>query len=715
MEIKNIMSKDYISIQRNSTIADVIKLFTERHQDIACVLEDSELIGIVTKYSLYRLLLLTNNIDSSVEDAIIDHPVTLFEDDNIYHSREKLIHEEVAHAVILDIQHRVVGIISKSNIFQGQVYETQYVSKQLSNLMNNLESIIISVDLQLEIVTLNNSACKLIDKSGINPNGKHIGDVFPELTEFVIDTIKTDQLIDYQDVELHKKQYISSFIPIHAWGQINGIMIVLENVSKYEKIAKELESTKRIEQTLDSALEVAYDGIVITDPNGVIVKVNQGFLDLLHLSSSDKVVHHPLKSVVPEISIEKSLLGEKQINGEYIKINGQKTVVTQTTIYRNNKNIGIIIKILFRQLELWKDLFSHMDHLENELSFYRNKLKEVTEQEKYFETIISASPLISNLKQNAYTAARGFSNILITGESGTGKELFAHGIHQASGRIGKFIKINCAAIPADLLESELFGYDDGAFTGAKKGGKPGKFELADKGTLFLDEIGEMPVSLQVKLLRVLQDRKFERVGGITTLFSDVRIVTATNRDLLAMVKKGDFRADLYYRINVIHLHIPPLRKRIEDITYLCDFFIQKFKDRIDKNMRGISPEALIVLKKYDWPGNIRELENVLERAFHFCKTEWITSLDIHLDVTSVAHTTPSDLLNDQHSESTIEMEMGMDNAKDILESTEKGVIVQALHKSKGNRTKAAKLLNISRSTLYYKLKKFDIKEQNKFS
>lgn len=717
MEVKKIVSKQFISVNRTNTIADVMKQFIKFHHDIACVIEKDKLIGIVTKYSLYRLLLKTNNIYEKIENAIIANPVTLHENDSVYQSKDKLIKMNIAHAIVLNDDEEVVGILSNANISQGLIKELKHIMKQLNNLMNNLQSIIISVDLNLNITTLNHSAKKLLHEHGFSSTYEHIGYLFPELTNHIIEVIESQQINDYQSIELFGKKYICSFIPIQAWNIVTGVMVVLDDVSKYERIAQELESTKQIEQMLDSALEVAYDGVVITDPDGNIVKVNNGFYELIQLPVDENIIGKPLKSIVKEIPLERTIEQHEDIKGAYIEINGYKTVVTQASIYRNQKRIGIIVKVLFQQLELWKELFDHMNQLESEISYYRKKLQEISEKESHFNHIVSTSKVMGNLKQDALIAAKGFSNVLITGESGTGKDLFAQGIHRASGRKGNFIKINCAAIPGDLLESELFGYEDGAFTGAKKGGKPGKFELAHNGTLFLDEIGDMPISLQVKLLRVLQDQKFERVGGVETKYVDVRIITATNRDLLSMIREGKFREDLYYRINVIHLHLPPLRERKEDISFLTTYFINSFNQKMNKNIRGIEPKALNKLVEYEWPGNIRELQNILERAFHYCNSKWIRESDIVIQPSIQTKTMKEEefiinkiqpLFDHNYSSSPI-------HSKQVLQSTEKDLIIRALQSTNGNRTDAAKLLNISRSTLYYKIKKYDIKEVNNFS
>src|SRR3954469_1992294 len=256
--------------------------------------------------------------------------------------------------------------------------------------------------------------------------------------------------------------------------------------------------------------------------------------------------------------------------------------------------------------------------------------------------LVGQSPAIRQIYAVVEKVANTPSTVLITGELGTGKELIARALHENSSRqAGPFIKINCAAIPKTLMESELFGYEKGAFTGAV-GAKPGRFELAHGGTLFLDEIGEIPVEMQVKLLRVLQESEFERVGGIRTIKVDVRLVTATNRDLLQDISSGSFREDLYYRLNVVPIHIPPLRERREDIPLLADHFIAKFNDRLKKQITSIAPDAVERLVPYHWPGNIRELENLMERTVLFCEGPEIRVANLPVEITGLAPPPPPD-------------------------------------------------------------------------
>ncbi len=303
------------------------------------------------------------------------------------------------------------------------------------------------------------------------------------------------------------------------------------------------------------------------------------------------------------------------------------------------------------------------------------------------------------------------STVLLSGESGTGKELVARALHAHSGRKdGPFIAINCAAIPKTLIESELFGYDRGAFTGAVTA-KPGRFELADKGTLFLDEIGEVPVDMQVKLLRVLQESSFERVGGIKTLKVDVRLVAATNRDLGKEVQAGNFREDLFYRLNVVPLVLPPLRDRREDIPLLVSHFLTRFNERLKKNVTSIAPEALERLVDHAWPGNIRELENVLERSILFADGPILTSVDLPAPqaregTTAVAAPDPQP---DPERAST-----PAESLKDLVrretERVERDLIRQALDETDGNVTQAARRLKISRKSLQTKMKEFGLRD-----
>jgi DNA-binding NtrC family response regulator len=328
--------------------------------------------------------------------------------------------------------------------------------------------------------------------------------------------------------------------------------------------------------------------------------------------------------------------------------------------------------------------------------------------------LVGQSNAIQQVYQIIEKVADTPSTALITGESGTGKELIAKALHENSSRTGgPFIKINCAAIPKTLMESELFGYEKGAFTGAV-GSKPGRFELADKGTLFLDEIGEIPVEMQVKLLRVLQESEFERVGGIKTIKVDVRLITATNRDLARECAAGNFREDLYYRLNVVPIHIPPLRERREDIPLLVDHFVAKFNERLKKNIGGIAPEALDRLVGHNWPGNIRELENVLERTILFCEGPRIEATDLPGEI-NASLSVPLPVATGLPVSGDERPPSRPTSLKEIVrqetERVERELIVRALEETSGNVTQAARKLKISRKSLQNKMKEFGLREK----
>ena len=336
--------------------------------------------------------------------------------------------------------------------------------------------------------------------------------------------------------------------------------------------------------------------------------------------------------------------------------------------------------------------------------------------------LVGDSPEMHAIFQVIAKVADTPSTVLITGESGTGKELVAKALHEHSSRKDEpFIKINCAAIPKTLMESELFGYEKGAFTGASSA-KPGRFELADGGTLFLDEIGEIPVEMQVKLLRAIQESEFERVGGIKTIKVDVRLITATNRDLEKETKDGNFREDLYYRLNVVPLDIPPLRDRDEDIPLLVDHIIAKFNERLKKRVRGISDEAMRMLRGHAWPGNIRELENVLERTILFCSGDTIEVGDLPAELRSaeaaVRGRTPTGELaaaTMAAAAAVAAAEGATGSLKEMVRAetsrVERELIARALDETGGNVTQAAKLLKISRKSLQMKMKEFGLRDR----
>ena len=333
--------------------------------------------------------------------------------------------------------------------------------------------------------------------------------------------------------------------------------------------------------------------------------------------------------------------------------------------------------------------------MESKLDYYRQEWKRVVGARYTFHSIFADHPLIKEAIQLAKKISSSRSTILILGESGTGKELFAHAIHADSPRAdGPFIRVNCAAIPKDLLEAELFGYEEGAFTGARKGGKPGKVELAHRGTLFLDEIGDMPLDMQSKLLRVLQEKEVERVGATRPTQVDIRVIAATHRSLETLIKEGTFREDLYYRLQVFTIQIPPLRVQGSSILAMANYLIQKLNSELCTSVTGISPRVEAILLSHSWPGNVRELQNVLERAVQVADHGKLEPVHLppYLQERKV-------VVNGENVTLDLEAE---------LAKTEKRVLLAALQRAGGNKVKAASLLGMHRASLYRKLEKYGI-------
>jgi len=323
-------------------------------------------------------------------------------------------------------------------------------------------------------------------------------------------------------------------------------------------------------------------------------------------------------------------------------------------------------------------------------------LREALEKRYEYPNIVARSRKMQEVLATVERVAPTNSTVLLGGESGVGKDLIARAVHEKSRRAsGPFIKINSTAIPENLLESELFGYEKGAFTGATTS-KPGKFELADKGTIFLDEIGDVPAATQVKLLRVLQEREFERLGGTKTLKVDVRLVAATNRDLRAALEQGTFREDLYYRLNVVPIDIPPLREHKEDVPDLVKLFLSRFSEDSARQITSVTPEAMQILRDYHWPGNVRELQNIIERASALARGPQLEASDIHLDPVRTKPVNPNTTLPPE----------GM-----TLEQWEDEMIREALKRANGNKSQAARLLGLSRNALRYRLSKIGIADE----
>ncbi|WP_432663171.1 sigma 54-interacting transcriptional regulator [Wukongibacter baidiensis] len=421
------------------------------------------------------------------------------------------------------------------------------------------------------------------------------------------------------------------------------------------------------------------DGISACDSDGIVRYINKSACNMIGAKKED-IINKELEAISSSAILSQVIRnGKTYMDFEYFLDYRNKTFHLMNSaypVYDGNKKIVGAIDI-FRRIKRSMKLAS-------ELAGYEAIYK--------FENFIGSSKVFQESIELAKRFAESDKNILILGESGTGKELFAQAIHNYSKRRnGPFVAINCANFPKDLFDSELFGYDEGAFTGARKGGKVGKFELASGGTLFLDEIGEMPIHLQAKLLRVLEDKSITRIGSNKKIDVNVRIIAATNRNLEDMVKSNNFRRDLYYRLKVLYLKLPPLKERENDVIELSNYFIDRFSKEDYRNIKGIDKEAKKLLLSYDWPGNIRELENIIELSLFMCDGEYINREQLLRAGLQCQDDTFSEKINTPKKLSDINKEL----------------ILKTLEETKGNKRKAAEILGISRNTIYRTLKRYD--------
>lgn len=469
--------------------------------------------------------------------------------------------------------------------------------------------------------------------------------------------------------------------PKGEWHLIEPSLSTLRRMAHHaESLITYTRDRLREKHLMEAVVNSAHDAVIAVDRHSQITLVNEHAKMLLGLSGD--VMGKPITDYIPHSDMLRVLKTGRQELGDVATVLDRSIVINRIPVIVKDQIVGAVSN--FKEI-------SDIQKMEMSL---RKKLHENGLEARYrLDSVIGCSPELVATKEQAAMFAKTNATVLITGESGTGKELFAQGIHLESPRaVGPFLAVNCAALPESLLESELFGYEDGAFTGAKKGGKPGLFELAHGGTLFLDEIGEMPLRIQVLLLRVLQERRVRRVGGERIIPVDVRIVAATNRDLADEIERERFRADLYYRINMLGLEVPPLRERLMDIPLLVESMVLELNEQHEQKVEQIDEEIYRLFQDYHWPGNVRELRNVVERMVLLSKGGRVTRENV-------------DFLFAKRKVSQSSLEV----VKHGKLEPEAVKIVNALQQARHNKTLAAKVLGMDRTTLWRKMKQYDIK------
>ncbi|KDR93859.1 PAS domain S-box-containing protein [Peptoclostridium litorale DSM 5388] len=442
---------------------------------------------------------------------------------------------------------------------------------------------------------------------------------------------------------------------------------------------------EEVSMKLRHIIDSIHEAICVVDADGIVNIWNKN-AERLYKMSSENIVGKSILDFFPDAAIAKVLKNRKEIENEYHSPRKDThIVISALPIYINGEFIGVVSTD--RDITEVRQLSQKLESANTKLSFLEDEVKRFSGS---FGNIIGRSPKLIKKIEIARHVAKSDASIIITGESGTGKEVFARAIHEHSEKNGLFVPVNCSAIPGELFESELFGYDPGAFTGANKKGKMGIFELANGGTVFLDEIGDMPMHMQAKLLRVLQEKEIMRVGGEKKINIDARIISATHKNLKRMVEEGKFREDLFYRLNVVEIDLPSLKDRKEDILLLVEHFLKELCKKNNRNVPEIEKNVLMLLQNYEWKGNIRELKNTVEHLI-VLNREDVVDMDI-----VPRYIVENVKTNEKKDEYPLDLAAA-------VETVEKNAIVRALEMAMGNKAKAAKILNIPRSTLYYKM------------
>lgn len=664
-------------------------IISEGYNRIAVVSEEGHLLGIIE----------TADVLDSLAKGVFDPSASVI---SLIKSTEWLLLEE--DSLLLNLAHVIsrgwptAYVVNKDGQFRGELklHDNLNIILELfkdidffiNQIIQAVHNAIVAIDASGRIIFYNPSAEKTLSFHAEDVLGKPIKDFYPDsLTYKAMSTGQELRGINMRFGELNTS---ADFLPIVLGQKVLGAVGIFKDITELEAVTHKLSSNEKLMATLEAVVENSYEGIVVIDDQEKIILMNQFFLDVMDLKAQD-VIGREIKEISPDSNLPQTLKTGKAQFGETWHLQGREFVVMRVPIEREGKVVGALGKTLFKNMEIAKMFAKKVMRLEENLAYYKEEFGKIHASRFAFDDIIGESEIMKKAISLAKRASQTTSTVLILGESGTGKEVFSHAIHKSSSRSsGPYIKVNCAALPEELLESELFGYDEGAFTGARKGGKPGKFELADKGTIFLDEIGDMSLGMQAKLLRVLQEREVERLGGTEPVKVDVRIITATNRDLHKMVMEHQFRLDLYYRLNVLTIELPSLRERKEDIGLIAEGLIEKINKRLGSDIQGLAPESLNYLCSYDWPGNIRELENILERAIVICDDVWI--LPKHLSLPGIIDFT-------SYKEQTLEHAM---------QEAEREILIKTLESVQGNKVQTARVLGIHRSVLYKKLAKYNI-------
>lgn len=560
------------------------------------------------------------------------------------------------------------------------------------SIFDALTSGVVAVDREMNIIVFNDAAARLLGTQKDKALGKNLLSVVPNAG--LIHVLQTGEPEVGRLKVVKQRTILANRSPILHHGVMIGAVSMFQDITEMEKVSRELDSTKVLVNTLEEVLAGAGEWMVVVDASGVVTMISEAYAEFNGVKVSEAIGRHVTEVIENTRMHIVAQTGVAEM-GETLTIRGRDVIVNRIPLRDCDRLVGACGRVLFKNVEQLWEVASNLKLFEAKVRYYEKELTTLRGARYTFDNIMGSGTAITAARDEARWASKTDSTVLLRGEAGTGKELFAHAIHAAGQRrSGPFIKLNCAADSGDLIESELFGYEEGAFNEAKRGGKPGKFEMAAGGTLFLDEIGNMPAPMQEKLLKALEMREVERLGGSSTRRIDIRIIAATGDPLEDLVEQGKFQRDLYYRIHVIPIRIPPLRDCREDLGAIGEHFLSRLSAESGEPKKSISSDLMEILTAYAWPGNVRELQSVLERAATVCREDLL--LPQHI---------PTHLLRRAPE---LRKEVTPGSLAHAKKEAERSAIVAALQATKGNKSRAAALLRIHRVKLHEKMKRYGI-------
>ncbi len=622
MKIKDIMNAQPLVLLAAMNVAEAVRsLLPDQNGPFPLVDEEGAFISIVYIPELLKAVL-DGEADNRTLASLGQAPKRLLDPDD---SADQLLGKPVDSLPVIE-DGKLAGIVGVPEM-AAYALSVRSRAEELSNLVDYAYNPIVAVDLDNRIWVYNKALERVTGLNAADCLGQDINKTLP--MSRLPEVLETGLTQTTQKVVYGNTSFLSNRAPIYHDNQISGAVAILQEISELEAVSQELEYVKRLNCELDAIIESSFDGLYITDGQGYTIRVNKGFERITGSPAREHYGRH-MAELVEEGFYSRSgtllaLEAREPVTITLETITGKNVLVTSSPIFDAKGEITLVVTNV-RDITELNELQRRLDQAESLSHLYQNELQQLKVVAS--GEIIMRSPRMEEIFGLAIRLAAVDSTVMIKGESGVGKEMIADLIHSSSQRKnGPIVKVNCGAIPETLLESELFGYESGAFTGARKEGKPGFFEVAHGGTLFLDEIGDLPRNLQVKFLRVLQDRTVTRVGGTKPIPVNVRILAGTNRDLDVLVEDQQFREDLYYRLNVVPLDVPPLRERRDDITPLIDHFLEYYNERYHMNKR-LAPGVMEILLDYHWPGNVRELQNLVERLVVVTTDNLITVDDL---------------------------------------------------------------------------------------